>query len=242
MTTNGNEQQQETSELEQELQGAANISRMLAHLFRRELTEEFANKLDESGTLSKLTEGGYDLSADRIHDADFIKELRTEYAYVFLGPGPKVSPYGSVHHPDDIRRGQLWGKTTQWLHRFVKDHGVEFRGEKYDGIPDHIGHELELYSMFIDAEIKALGTEGSEERIERLRNSQRLLVELHWLKWVPIFCSKVEERAQQPFYSELCRFTLAFVYGEAERLGCAPKEEVADKPVADEPDAKKSND
>ncbi len=124
MTTTGTEQDSTEPKLLHELQGAANVSRLLAQLYRRELTLELAAELEASEMWSKLAEGGYDLCQKQMQDADFIQELRLEYARVFLGPGKRISPYGSVHHPDDIRPGQLWGSSTQWIRRFVKDHGV----------------------------------------------------------------------------------------------------------------------
>jgi len=213
---------------EQELQGLANGYRLAAQLLRHELTEELVAALLERGVLQELEESGYQLDSGRLSDPEFLQQLRSEYARVFLGPGPHVSPYGSVHHPDDSKKGRLWGDSTIWVRRFAKDHGVDFAGKSYDGIPDHIGHVLELYALLVESEL-ALHSSGDDDKVKRLNNSQRLLLEAQLTRWVPSFCDKVREAAELPFYGELARLTQDLVALEADRhsVGKAGIEEEA---------------
>ena len=200
-----------------ELQGTANVCRLAAQLFRRELTAEQAAALDARGALQLLSDNGYDLDRDKLRDPDFLARLRVEYARIFIGPGKPVQPYGSIHHPGDPKRGRLWGDTTIWLRRFVKDHGVDFGHSHYDGIPDHVGHELEFYAQLLDAEIQAL-SDGDEDKVLRLNHSEKMLLTEHMLRWIPAFCDRVRDAAKLDFYGVLARLTQDFLALEAERL------------------------
>lgn len=198
----------------------ANIYRFLSHIFRRELSGSVAASLASSGVLELLEEDGFAVGSTDFANEARLKELSADYTRVFLGPGPHVSPYGSVHHPDDLKRGRLWGDTTVWVKRFIADHGVGLEGEKYDGIPDHVGHLLEFFSLLIEGEAKA-SEEGDAEKVARLTNSQRLLVEKQLGRWIPEFCRKVQSRASSGFYRGVAHLTAELVAVEQVRLGRA---------------------
>ena len=200
-----------------EIQGTANVCRLAAQLFRQELTAELVAALDARGALQLLSDKGYDLDTAKLFDADFLKGLRIEYARIFIGPGTHVHPYGSMHHPDDPKRGRLWGDTTIWLRRFVKDHGVDFGRSHYDGIPDHVGHELEFYAQLLDAEHQAAQA-GDQDKVSRLNHSEKMLLGEHMLRWIPPFCDRVSEAANLDFYAVLARLTQDVLALEAERL------------------------
>jgi TorA maturation chaperone TorD len=201
----------------EELQGTANACRLAAQLFRHELTVDRASALHESGVLRLLVDNGYDLDPGDLLDADFLARLRVEYARIFIGPGERISPYGSMHHPDDPKRGQFWGDSTVWFRRFVKDHGVDLGSPSYDGIPDHIGHELELYALLLDAELAAL-TAGDDDKVARLNHSEKMLLGEQLLRWVPPFCDLVREAAKLDFFAALARLTQDLLALEAQRL------------------------
>jgi len=205
--------------------------RLLAQLLRREIDPGMARLLLESGLPDLLARQGYDLGPARLRGDDALRRLRQEYTKVFVGPGPHVSPYGSVHHPDDHKRGQLWGDTTTWMHRFVKDLGLRFEGAAYDGMPDHVGHELEVFAILLEREADAVegapdpegagGGPGTADgdRLERIRHAQRLLWGRQLSRWVPTFCDRVEGRAPGAFYGELARLLRDLVDSERGRLG-----------------------
>ncbi len=205
----------ETTEV---LRERASIYRLLAQLYRHEVKGEIARRLVDTELLKDLAQDGYDLEPAAIADADELAKLGREYTRIFLGPGKHVAPYGSVHHPRDLKKGQLWGSTTTWVRRFASDHGMTFEGPGYDGIPDHIGHELEFFSKLMTGQADALDADD-DERAGRLENSQRHLYEKQLSRWVPVFCNKVRREAQRPFYGELARLTQDLLDDEGERVG-----------------------
>ena len=165
----------------------------------------------------KLDELGYSVDVEDIEDDAFLKQLAIEYSKVYIGPGPHVAPYGSIHHPDDPKQGRLWGDSTIWVRRFIKEHGLDLGGKKYDGIPDHIGHELELFSLLVEGEASAREQEDPAGA-ERVVNSQRLFVEKQLGRWVPEFTRKVAEAANLPFYEQASKLACDLIEEEEGRL------------------------
>ncbi len=204
----------------QELAQRAALFRLLAELYRKELTPALSARLLDSGMLDSLEDLGYDLERNALAEPGEVEALGLEYSRVFIGPGRHVSPYGSVHHPDDPKRGQLWGDTTCSVQRFASDHGLAFEGAAYDGIPDHIAHELELFARLIEGRAQAR-SRGDREAEERIRNSEGYLVREHLDRWAPRFCAEVREAAARPFYGELARLTATLLADEAAILGKA---------------------
>jgi len=201
----------------EELIERASLSRLLGQLYRKELDSPLVAGLNGAGVFEHLESNGFKLDADRLEDGAYLKELGREYTRLFIGPGPHLALYGSVHHPDDPRQGQLWGQTTKEVHRLAKDHGLGFEGPAYDGIPDHLGHMFELMGRLLLAELDAVSA-GDEVLAERLKSSQRVLVERYLMPWVPTFCRKVRTRAESSFYGEIARLTDEFLQGEHELL------------------------
>jgi len=193
------------------------VFRLLAQLFRKEIRPEMADRLTHSGVLDLLVDEGYQLEPDVLADPGQLATLRAEYMRIFIGPGRHVPPYGSVHHPAECGARKLWGSTTAWVHRFAKDHGVAYEGPSYDGIPDHVGHELELWALLLEAHADAL-EKGDDERTDRLLNSQRLFHAEQLAQWVPLFCEQVREASSRPFYAEIARVTTDMLAMEAARL------------------------
>ena len=203
-----------------ELTGRAAVYRLLAQVYRKEVSAELAAALRDADLLTLLRTEGYEVGEDLPGDPEGLKELRREFSRTFVGPGPHVAPYGSVYHPDDPKKGRLWGDTTTEVRRFASEHGLKFEGEAYDGIPDHIGHELELFALLIEAEATAHG-EGDEDKAGRLRNSQRYLLTGHLGRWVPTFCEKVEDKTKSPFYRGVAALTRDLLGDEGTRLAAA---------------------
>ncbi len=207
-----------TTEHSEELHQRSSLYRLLAQLYRREVKLDLAQRLVETNLLEDLAGDGYDLEPGSLSDPEALRDLGREYTRIFIGPGKHVAPYGSVHHPRDLKKGQLWGSTTTWVRRFATDHGLSFEGPTYDGIPDHIGHELELFARLLSGQADALAA-GDTELAGRLENSQRHLYTRQLSRWVPIFCDKVQEQAARPFYGELARLTVDLLNDEGERIG-----------------------
>ncbi len=197
----------------QTLSARGALYRLLAHLYRREPTLALAERLCQTGLVDTLVEAGFHMEAIRDPDDDKIAWLRREYARVFLAPGPHVSPYGSVHHPADPKKGRLWGDTTVQVKRIMTALGVSLKGDAYDGIPDHIGHLAELVALLYEGEAAAR-VGGDEGRAERLARTRALVARDHLHPWVPDFCDKVMAVDEGGFYGELARLTKELVREE----------------------------
>ena len=88
-----------------ELKERAATYRLLAQMYRKELTEPLAKRLVDTKVLDSLSRYGYQRPDDFVAK-DSLSALRHEFTRVFLGPGKHVAPYGSVHHPDDKKKGE----------------------------------------------------------------------------------------------------------------------------------------
>jgi TorA maturation chaperone TorD len=208
------------SATQETLQSTAGIYRILAQLYRRELTPALASELQDAGFWDGLERGGYAIEKDKLSDDEFIRSLAIEYSKIFIGPAGHLAPYGSVHHPDDPKKGSLWGDTTIWVRRFVLDHGLKFEGKSYDGIPDHISHEFEFLSHLLKKEA-ALREEGRTEKADEILYAEQLFFKEQVAKWIPSFSGKVQKKATLKFYGEVARLTADIVELEKERLGLA---------------------
>jgi TorA maturation chaperone TorD len=200
-----------------DLANRASIYRLLSHFYRKELSLSLVEKMEQTGLLAELERLGYEIDSHKLKDEAYLRDLAVEYSRVFIGPGSHLAPYGSVYHPDDPKKGRLWGDTTKWVRRFVMDHGLEFEGEAYEGIPDHISHELEFFSRLVEQEA-IVRQAGEEEKAERLRISQGMFFHQQLIKWVPEFCAKIDGMAKLSFYKEVARLTNDILELEKTRL------------------------
>jgi len=208
-----------------ELKERAATYRLLAQMYRKELTEPLAKRLVDTKVLDSLSRYGYQRPDDFVAK-DSLSALRHEFTRVFLGPGKHVAPYGSVHHPDDKKKGQLWGETTTSVRVFAKEHGVSFEGKAYDGMPDHIGTELELFALLLEGEAEAVAA-AEDDKVERLENSQRYLHGQHLSRWVPVFCAEVEKVTGGSLYGGLAKLTRDLLADEGDRLGVEAESDLA---------------
>ncbi len=200
-----------------DLMERVSLCRFLGQLYRRELDGDMVEGLGCAGVFAHLEQHGFELGSERLDDPDHLQELGLEYTRLFIGPGPHIPLYGSVHHPEDPRQGQLWGKTTKEVRAMARDHGLGFDGASYDGIPDHLGHLLEFLAHLLRAELDAAAA-GKTKLAGRLKTSQQMLLSRYLMPWVPAFCEKVRTKARFPFYSELARLTDEFLQGEQQLL------------------------
>lgn len=203
----------------------SNCYGLLALVFRDVPTAEIVAQLTAPPLAEVLSHLGYDATQDLAGELDAVtKRLGEQYTRTFVGPGPHVSPYASVHHSGE---GQLWGDSTVWVKRFIETTGLSFRNN-WDSIPDHIAIELELMQRLADHEAKlrvqltsAPADEDKQNLIRRLQQclqAQELFLREHLCKWVPQFYERVLEICPSAFYREVAGLTNAIVLSDVEHL------------------------
>ena len=184
----------------------------LAEIYRREVTPEFLRKIKDPQFLGVLQNLGIDWEGDLLEKPEerLLEDLSVEYARLFLGPGKHISPHESVHHQrEDGQWGQLWGKSTVEVRKFIEAAGLTYETE-YQGLPDNISVELEFMQKLIEREAQALA-ENDEESILKCRKIERSFMEEHLIQWVPRFCDQVAKEAENPFYRDVAVLTKNFI-------------------------------
>ena len=203
----------------------SNCYGLLALVFRDVPTAEIVAQLTAPPLAEALSQLGHNITQDLAGDIDEVtKRLGEQYTRTFVGPGPHVSLYASVHHSGE---GQLWGDSTVWVKRFIETTGLSFRNN-WDSIPDHIAIELELMQRLADHEAKlrvqltsAPADEDKQNLIRRLQQclqAQELFLREHLCKWVPKFYERVLKICPSAFYREVAGLTKAIVLSDVEHL------------------------
>lgn len=208
-----------------ELRGRANLYRLLAQLYAKSVDVTALRVLDEGGVLQELVADG-DLRDELLNaDEAYIEELAHFHTATFFGPSNHVATYASIHHPEGERRGVLWGSATTWFRRFALDHGLEFKGKGYHGIPDDLHVQLDVIGHMLDREADLVQAEESE-RVELMQGSLKVLMGVHMLPWVRVFAAAVadfvprlESAAARTLYGGLAVLTLDLLEAEGARLG-----------------------
>jgi TorA maturation chaperone TorD len=192
------------------------IYRLIASIFEREPTVDLLGAVRTSGLLSRLAEAGYE-SNDLFETTDLEKltaELECEFAQLFVGPGPHVSPHESVHSLKGAGRGLLWGEVTVEVKKFIEHHGLGYSPDSKE-IPDHLSVELEFMARLIDKELE-LRSSDDDKNVDHCWKVEREFFREHLLSWVPRFCQQVIGRAKLPFYREISKFLKDFMNSEEE--------------------------
>jgi TorA maturation chaperone TorD len=125
------------------------------------------------------------------------RELRQEYAALFIGPRPRtVHPYESVYRDSLTVGGQtfrelLMGESVDKVRAFWAEVGVQgIHPRNYP--PDHFGLELGFVAY--------LGQQFLETGEERYLDLMRRFLEEHLLVWGPKFCRELYALDTARFY------------------------------------------
>lgn len=205
----------------------SNCYGLLALVFRDAPTSEIVEQLRTPPLAKTLARLGYDVAQDFSGELEAVTErLCEQYTRTFVGPGPHVSPYASVHYDGE---GQLWGDSTVWVKHFIKMTGLFFKGN-WDSIPDHIAIELELMQRLAAHEAdlwvpRLSGPSHNEKNIDRqlcqcLQAQEQFLCE-HLCVWVPQFCERVLETSISLFYQEMAKLTKSLILSDVEQVTAA---------------------
>lgn len=189
---------------------------LLAAVFRQEVTPDLLRKIKNPRFIDVLSVLGFEKIDQFLQqpEDDLIEGLAVEYARLFLGPGKHISPHESVHHQrQDGQWGQLWGKSTVEVKKLIESTGLKYQ-DSFKGMPDHISVELEFMQQVTQREAKAWEA-SDEEAAGTCRELEKIFIEEHLAKWVPLFCDKVIETAELPFYREMAVLTRKFIEFES---------------------------
>jgi TorA maturation chaperone TorD len=191
----------------------------LAAIYRQEVSSDLLQHIKDPQFLGVLTKLGIELNNGffKKPEKELLEALAVEYARLFLGPGKHISPHESVHHnKEGARSGQLWGKSTAEVKKFIQSSGLEYKTE-YTGLPDHIGVELEFMQQVVQREAQAW-KEDDDKTALLCRENEKKFVDEHLFSWIPEFCEKVITEADLPFYREMARLTKTFIEFEKQEL------------------------
>lgn len=185
---------------------------LLTPVYREEPAPDFLQRMKAPRFLEILAELGLRFGDDFLDrsDEELTEDLAAEFARLFLGPGPHISPHESVHRaPDDGEQTLLWGPSTVKVKNFIESIGLSY-DPAYTGLPDHLSVELEFMEVLARREEQAW-SEADKDRAWHCLDIQRRFLEEHLICWLPAFCDKVVAAAELSFYSELAALTKTFI-------------------------------
>jgi TorA maturation chaperone TorD len=205
----------------------SNCYALLSVIFRDAPTSKIVSQLRTSPMTESFMRLGYDCTQDLDGELRSVTEhLGEQYTQSFVGPGPHVSLYASVHFDDD---GQLWGDSTVWVKRFIGTTGLSFEGN-WGGIPDHIAIELELMQRLTAYESqlwvdRLSSCSQQNENLDSqlcccLRAQDQFLCD-HLAKWIPGFYERVLETSSSLFYRKMAELAKLAVVSDVEHVAAA---------------------
>ncbi len=202
----------------------SNCYGLLALIFRDTLSSKTVEQLRSPPLAETMAELGYDVAKELTGELEEITELLAQqYTRTFIGPGPHISPYASVHCCDE---GRLWGDSTVWVKQFIEMTGLSFN-DNWDSIPDHITIELELMQRLTDHEtqlwdrIRSTSSDDKQIVAEKLRQCLQLQKQFlgdHLSKWIPQFVERISKISDSLFYWEMAGLTESMVFSDVEYL------------------------
>jgi TorA maturation chaperone TorD len=136
--------------------------------------------------------------------------LEIEYNRLFVGPGRlQAPPYESVYRDS---RGLVMGPAARDVERRYAEAGLALAPEHRD-LPDHIATELGFMAYLAMRE-----AEAKDEERRTWRERERSFLQDHLGVWLPLFCRRVKEASQHPFYTALAELTVTFVNLDTQRF------------------------
>lgn len=200
----------------------SNLYGFLATVFRDEPSADFIEHIRSPVFLNALREVQIDLDTGFLEGPEktLLEELAVEFARLFLGPGPHISPHESaqIEHAE-----QLMGRQTHAVERFIQGAGFDYKAD-FHGLPDHISVELEFMADLTRLEGEAWEKADFDAALNCLEYEKDFL-DTHLGRWAPAFCRKVEEQAELSLYGAMARLTTAFL--TQEQVDVARRREIA---------------
>lgn len=192
------EQQKESDCGESDLEARAGVYELLSRLWLYEVDPTLLAELTDGSLEAGWTELGGPMV-----EVDQLEELATEYCRLFVGPRDQVAPFQSVWET-----GQHGGDAVASMRECL-----ELLSEpvaKLEEIPDHLGVQLLLMSVFL----RCLADDPNSEDLRDLAEG---FADSH-LTWPTEMLKAAADRSQTPFYGFLIDATRKFLAGEQELL------------------------
>ena len=188
----------------------------LARAFRSEVDQEF---LDDLAHVDVGAETGV-AEIDRAYralagwlatvDGSTVDALRTEYARIFLGAGPRgggaAFPYESVYTSP---QGLLMQEARDRVVQLYRAQGLQLAAGSADA-EDHLSIELEFVAHLCASAARAYAA-GEPEEAQRCLRAQAAFLAEHLLNWAPRLCSDVERLASSGLYQAFANITSAYL-------------------------------
>lgn len=153
-------------------------------------------------------------SLDNKKAALLAKDIRPEYARLFLGPKKVLAPpYESVYRSNSK---QLFGVSSIEVRRYYQIMGLQINtmGSEPD---DFIGFELEFMYYLAFLTIKAID-ENRDEELEKLFKYQYEFSKGHISSWIQEFTNDIYENTEMEYFRVLAKFTNEFILTDYEFL------------------------
>lgn len=193
---------------------------ILSQVFLKEMSPALLAALRAPELAAALADLGLDPAAalGEAPDGQVLEELAVEYAGLFLGPGPHIPPYESVHVDPDARTGRssLYGEPAVRMRRLAEEEGLEI-SKALALLPDHVAVELEYMQRLALAEAERWQT-GDLAGAMAARAKQRAFLDQHLCCWLPVFATRVAQGARLPFYRQMAELAAAFAAEDRQLL------------------------
>lgn len=197
----------------QEIESLMGFYRLLRRLFDREIDKDFLAQASNGDLKEALALFNLELPDANPDCQPWLDQMAVEFAYLFIGPGPHLSPHESVQA---VEEGSLNGPQTAAVRRFILLSGFDFETGNHR-YPDHLCSEFEFMERLLAHESNAV-LEDDQEEAAKSQMLQQEFFRLHLSTWLRNFCDKVYDRANLDFYRQLALTTAEFAVAESERL------------------------
>jgi len=205
-----------TSEFVTLIANRENLYRLLSRFYRIEVDEVFLNQLmsmtfPEECDDADLDEGYKMLNAWLLSpNEDPLTDLAVDYARVFLGAGifegPVAYPYESVY---TSKERLIMQEARDQVLAIYRAKGLD-RIATFEVPEDHVSIELEFLAHLCRESREAF-VDGDPSRAVAALKEQKEFIERHVGKWVPAFCSDIEDCATTDFYLAAAKITRGFL-------------------------------
>ena len=139
------------------------------------------------------------------------EDLLVEYSSLFVGPTElKAAPYGSVY----LEKGRrVMGDSTMEVNDYYRKMGLTMNKD-FKELPDHIAVELEFMYYLAFQEVEAL-QKGETDKARYFLDAQEEFSERFMRQWVPVFCDKITQGTDNPYYQSLAGCLSVFINSKA---------------------------